>query len=134
MNKWQPLLLGASFHDRCLWWIFFTFEINWKAVLISNNANVMEFYRRGYFWQHYKILSNRCSCTVVSDRSTHKVQGYAKHLCFLKCMKIYFDTFPIELQQKLSKENLTYCLFETRNILVEFLKFDFLKSGLKLSV
>jgi len=49
-------------------------------------------------------------------------------------MKIYFDTFPIELQQKLSKGNVTYCFFETHSIFVEFLKFDFLKSGLKLSM
>jgi len=65
----------------------------------------------------------------VSDRSTHKVQGYTKHLCFLKCMKINFDTFLIELQQNLSKGNVTYCLFETHCILVEFLKSD-----LKLSI
>jgi hypothetical protein len=70
----------------------------------------------------------------MSDRSTHEVQGYTKHLCFLKCIKIYFDTFPTELQQKLSKGNVTYCLFETHSILVEVLKFYFLKSGLKLSL
>lgn len=65
----------------------------------------------------------------MSERSTHKVQGYTKDLWFLKRMKIYFDTYPIELQQKLSRGNVIYCLFEKHSILVKFLKYDFLKSG-----